>query len=63
MAVAFILFIGIRRVNSLQNVEKVSYDVGIERFLRLHTNLGQKFKYLRMLSSVQNRISAARFSF
>jgi hypothetical protein len=38
---------------------KVSYDVGIKRFLILHSNWGQNFRFLRMLNSVQNRISAA----
>jgi hypothetical protein len=59
IVVSFVLFIGIRHINSLRKVEEVIYDVDIEVLLRLHSNLGQKFRYLRMLSSVQNRISAA----
>jgi hypothetical protein len=39
-------------------VEKVSYDVGIESFLRCHSNWGQMFRFLRTLNFVQNRIAA-----
>jgi hypothetical protein len=43
-----------------QLLEKFSYNVGIEGFLRLHLMWGQKSRIIRMLNSVQNRISAAR---
>jgi hypothetical protein len=38
--------------------EKVGYNVGIEVFLRWHSNWGQKIKFLRMPNSVHNRILA-----
>jgi hypothetical protein len=34
--VPFVLFIGIRCINSHQKDEKISYDVGIDGFLILH---------------------------
>jgi hypothetical protein len=60
MAVAFVLFIRIRRINSLWKVEKVSYNVDIGSFLRLHSIWGQKLRFHGILDSVQDRISAAR---
>jgi hypothetical protein len=52
--------VGLRVMGIHQKDEKDFYDVGIEGFLRLHWNWGQKFRFLRMLNSVQNKISAAR---
>jgi hypothetical protein len=43
-----------------QKLEKFIYDVGIEGFLRLHSNWGEKSRFLKMLNFDQNRISAAR---
>jgi hypothetical protein len=50
-------------MDSHQKYEKLSYDIGIEVFLRLHLNPGEKFRFLRMLNSAQNRILAARDNF
>jgi hypothetical protein len=47
-------------MDNRQKDEKVSYDVGIECFLRLHLNWSQKSRFLRMRNSVQNKILAAR---
>jgi hypothetical protein len=39
-------------VNNRQKTEKVSYDVDIEGFLRLHLNWSQKLRILRIFNSV-----------
>jgi hypothetical protein len=44
MTVIFVMFIRIRCIKSRRKAEKVRYDVGIEGLLRLHSNLGQKFR-------------------
>jgi hypothetical protein len=46
----------LRHMGNRQKAEKVSYDVGMEGFLILHSNWDQKFRFLRILLSVQNRI-------
>jgi hypothetical protein len=53
------MIIGIVHTNSRRKVEKVSYDVGMEGFLGLHSNWDQKFRFLRTLHSVQNRICSS----
>jgi hypothetical protein len=50
----------LRHMNSHQKAEEVSYDVGIEGFLRGHSIWGQKSRILRICNSVQNRVSAAQ---
>jgi hypothetical protein len=50
----------LRHMGSRWKAEKVIYDIGIEGLLRLHLNLGQKFRFLRTLNSVQNKILAAQ---
>jgi hypothetical protein len=59
MTVTFDVFIRIRRINSHPRAKKVSYNFGIESFLRWHRNLGIKSRFLRMLHTIQNRNSAA----
>jgi hypothetical protein len=49
--------------NSRRKPEKAIYDVVIEGFFRLHSNWGQTFRFLRMLNTVQRRISVVRFNF
>jgi hypothetical protein len=43
-----------------RKAEKVRYNVGIDGLLKLLLNLGQMFKFPRMLNSIQNTISAAQ---
>jgi hypothetical protein len=52
--------IGSSQLGSLRKAKKVGYDVGIEGFLRWLLNWSQNCRFIRMLNSVQNRISAAR---
>jgi hypothetical protein len=51
--------IGLRHMGSRQEAEKVSYDVGIEGFLRWLLNWGQNRRFLIMFNFTQNRTSAA----
>jgi hypothetical protein len=46
-----------------QKAEKVSYNIGIEGFLRCHPNWSQKLIILRMLKSVQDSILVIRTNF
>jgi hypothetical protein len=48
--------VGLRHMGSRQKSEKVSYNIGIQCFLRFHPNWGQKLRILRMLKFVQDRI-------
>jgi hypothetical protein len=59
IAVTFVPLNQIRHVRRHRKGEKLSYNIGIEGFLRWYSDRGQKSIFLRMLSSVQNRISAA----
>jgi hypothetical protein len=61
--VTFVRFIGIGRRNSRRRDEIVIYHVCIEGFLIWHVNWGRKSRFLRMLHTVQNRISAAQSDF
>jgi hypothetical protein len=45
------------------NVEKVSYEFGIENFLRLCLDWTQKGKILRLLKSAQHRNSSSPAEF
>jgi hypothetical protein len=60
IAVTFIPRNQIWRVRMRRKGEKLIYNIGIECFLGWYSDRGQKFIFLRMLISVQNRISAAR---
>jgi hypothetical protein len=51
------------RVRMRRKSEKVIHNSMIACFLRLYWLWGQKFRYLKMLNFVQNRISAARSTF
>jgi hypothetical protein len=55
-----VLFIRFSHASNCWKAEKVNYDVDIESFLRLHSVWGQNSRFLRLLNSAQNRISAAR---
>jgi hypothetical protein len=39
-----------------REAKKAIYDVGMEGFLRLHSDWDQKFRFLRKCNSVQTRI-------
>jgi hypothetical protein len=42
-------------MDSHRKDEKVSYNIGIQCFLRCHPDQGQRLRILRMLKSVQDR--------
>jgi hypothetical protein len=57
-----IIFVPLNRVSvkMRRKYEKVSYNVHIEGFLILHSNWGQKFRFLTMLNFIHNRVLATR---
>jgi hypothetical protein len=59
IAVTFVPLNQISHVRRHRKGEKLIYNIGVEGFLRWYSDRGQKSIFLRMLNSVQNRISAA----
>jgi hypothetical protein len=49
-----------RHRGNRQKAEKDSYEDGIEDFLRRDSKWGQKFRFPRTISSVQNGVSTAQ---
>jgi hypothetical protein len=58
MIITSSMFIGFERMRNEWKVVKVSYEFGIESFLRLCLDWTQKGKILRLLKSTQHRNSS-----